>query len=755
MIARLQAWRWYWLIPLVYVLITALMLWPLVAHLRSAVPDAEADPLLNAWTLRWVQHALVTDPLNLYNANQFAPSTHALAFSEAMIPQALMAWPVWLVTRDALFSHNLLVLLTYPLCATAMYALCRGLGAVRGAAFIAGLCYAFAPFRLANVSHLQVLSMQWMPLTILAIIRFVQRPTWWRGVAVTLMLTLSSLSSLYFLVMFGTGLAVFLVVEAIRQRRAFRSRTGIGVGVALAATALILVPFSIPYLQMQHEQGITRPLGEASFNAAHAWSYLTVLPGSLLWQHLLPLAGRGPSPLFPGLLLTLLAAVGFLLVRRPWLSGIAALGIVGFILSFGPTLGNDQHGIPLPYRLLYTHVFGYQGLRGPDRFTVLVLLALCIFASLGGTWLAERLQRSSWPLVRSGIVVTALIAGGVLLDDGARLAPMVPVDRSAATLAPYRWLATQHDTGVVAEFPVSTYQARTAFYSTYDWQPVLWGHSGLTPQAHYELEKRFLTHHEYVGPGDLEVLRDMGVGTLLIHQSAYSPTAFARIRHQLAKAPQQIRLVTHIGDCTVYQLIAPPAPTEPAVGVQFDAGLVVTGGTLQGQIHVRNDAAFADMLYVVNRPTLVVEIRDGAGKTLARQNVGVTVPAIAPPGGIAVPFRIPLTQPPGTYRATLIAEGVARVEQPVTVPLRAVSGDALPHLMFDGRQVRSTRVFATGEPVSLWMTLRDQTTMPLPGTTAGPDGAIAVTPPTLPVNAARIVAHGQESGVEVWVDLPP
>lgn len=754
-IARLRTWRWYAVVPLLYLLLTMLMLWPLVAHLRSAVPDAEADPLLNAWTLRWVQHALVTDPLNLYNANQFSPSMHVLAFSEAMIPQALMAWPIWLVTHDALLSHNLLVLLTYPLCATAMYALCRGLGAVRGGAFVAGLCYAFAPFRLDNASHLQVLSMQWMPLAILAIIRFVQRPSWWRGVAVTLTLALSSLSSLYFLVMFGTGLAVFLLVETIWQRRAFLSRTGIGLGGALVATALILVPFSIPYLQMQHEQAITRPIGEASFNAAHAWSYLTVMPGSLLWQHVLPLAGRGPSALFPGLLLTLLAAVGLVRVRRPWLPGIASLGVVGFVLSFGPTLGDDQHGIPLPYRVLYTHVFGYQGLRGPDRFTVLVLLALCVYAAVGGTWLVERAQQFGVPLARAGLLVTAIVAGGVLLDDGTRLRPMVPVDRSEATLAPYRWLAAQQDTGIVAEFPIQRMETRTAFYSTYHWHPVLWGHSGLTPQAHYELAKRLIGEGDTVGPADLEALHDMGVGTLLVHQSVYSPADFDRMRDKLASAPGRIRLLAHVGDCDIYQLMGPP-PIKPMLTVWFAPVTVVpVGGNLAGELVVQNDGDDNDMLYTVNRPTFVVEIRDTNGTLVERHEITAPVPAVVTPGRLTIPFSIPMGQPSGSYRATLVAHGLPTFQGSVTTAVRIVAATALPHLTLTGRQITSEAAFTPGEPVALWITLTNQRTISLPETRAGPGGTIDVTMSSIPRDAGRIVAHGKQSGVELWVAPSP
>ncbi|HEY8291205.1 MAG TPA: hypothetical protein VIG44_01895, partial [Thermomicrobiales bacterium] len=85
--------RWYLIIPTLYVGIAVILLWPLVLHVHSAVADTPSDPLLNAWTLRWVQHALVTNPSHLYDGNMFAPNARSLAFSELLVPQAVMAWP--------------------------------------------------------------------------------------------------------------------------------------------------------------------------------------------------------------------------------------------------------------------------------------------------------------------------------------------------------------------------------------------------------------------------------------------------------------------------------------------------------------------------------------------------------------------------------------------------------------------------------------------------------------------------------------
>src|SRR3712207_9398016 len=98
------------------------MTWPYVLHLRDATVVG-FDPLLQIWLSRWVQHALVTDPLHLYDANIFHPFAQTLAYTDANIPGALLAAPVDLLTRNPILTNSLLVLATFLLAAWGTYAL--------------------------------------------------------------------------------------------------------------------------------------------------------------------------------------------------------------------------------------------------------------------------------------------------------------------------------------------------------------------------------------------------------------------------------------------------------------------------------------------------------------------------------------------------------------------------------------------------------------------------------------------------------
>ncbi|RME50344.1 MAG: hypothetical protein D6790_21375, partial [Caldilineae bacterium] len=93
-----------------YVLLALLMTYPLVCHLGSVVPQDIGDPLLNTWTLAWDVYALLTAPLNLFDANIFYPQTGVLAYSEHLLSIALLALPVQLSSSEPLLAYNLSLL---------------------------------------------------------------------------------------------------------------------------------------------------------------------------------------------------------------------------------------------------------------------------------------------------------------------------------------------------------------------------------------------------------------------------------------------------------------------------------------------------------------------------------------------------------------------------------------------------------------------------------------------------------------------
>jgi hypothetical protein len=77
-----------------FALLTGVMTWPWILHLRDAVAD-NGDPYMIAWTLWWDFHQTFHNPLHLFDANVFYPYRYTLAFSENDYGIALLCFPLF------------------------------------------------------------------------------------------------------------------------------------------------------------------------------------------------------------------------------------------------------------------------------------------------------------------------------------------------------------------------------------------------------------------------------------------------------------------------------------------------------------------------------------------------------------------------------------------------------------------------------------------------------------------------------------
>jgi hypothetical protein len=169
---------------LLYLLLTLAMTWPLAAGIARDVPGDLGDSLLNMWILGWgAEHlpAVATGRMSLHdfwNANIFHPAPLALGFSEHLAGQVLQMLPVYYLTGNLILAYNLLFLSSFVLSGLGMYLLVRDLlgddAGFNWPAFVAGLIFAFVPFRIAQVAHIQSVSSQWMPLALYGFHRFIR-----------------------------------------------------------------------------------------------------------------------------------------------------------------------------------------------------------------------------------------------------------------------------------------------------------------------------------------------------------------------------------------------------------------------------------------------------------------------------------------------------------------------------------------------------------------------------------------------------
>jgi hypothetical protein len=122
---------------LAYVAVTLVMGREVMASLATAIASDAGDPLFTAAILAWnATHVPWTDAW--FQFPIFHPMREALILSEHLLGASLFASPVYWATGNPITAYNVTLLLSYPLCGLAMYALVWRLTKSAPAAFLAG-----------------------------------------------------------------------------------------------------------------------------------------------------------------------------------------------------------------------------------------------------------------------------------------------------------------------------------------------------------------------------------------------------------------------------------------------------------------------------------------------------------------------------------------------------------------------------------------------------------------------------------------
>jgi len=294
----------------VFAVLAVLQTAPLSFHPGSGIRDA-GDPLLNTWIMSWTGRQIFRRPAELFQANIFHPYPNALAFSEHLLPPALAAAPVTLLTGNPVLGHNFAFLLAFILSGFGTWLLVRSLTGSSAAGFLAGLVFSFGPYKIMHISHLQLLWSVGIPFLFYYLHRYADRE---RSVDAWLFagfLTLQSLSCVYYglfsLAVLALGLPLFLLFRRRRPTVRFLVR----LAVPLAAAGTVLVLFSLPYSSAFRAMGWQRELTLG----AELQNYLAPFPTGVLLGKVLSGLGSPERYLLPGLAALVLAGIG---LRRVW-----------------------------------------------------------------------------------------------------------------------------------------------------------------------------------------------------------------------------------------------------------------------------------------------------------------------------------------------------------------------------------------------------------------------------------------------------
>ena len=561
-----------------FVVLTLFMTYPLVHHLTDSLPGDLGDPLLNAWILAWDSERLLHGLQGFWDAPFFYPYARTLTYSEHLLGIAILVAPIQWLSDNLVLTYNIAFILSYVLAGIGMYLLAKWLTGNRLAAAVAGVTFAFCPFRLSHVSHLQILFYGWMPIGLWALHQYFASGSRKALLGFLVVFIALACSSGYYLYFFCLPVGVLVIYQLVRRRHEWKRLTA-ELSVCAILFGVAILPIASAYYQTRRDQGLVRSRGSNVEYAADVVSYLQIPQPLWAWGNVLE-SGPPELALFPGSTVLVLAFVAIVacgrrespygpardLGARRVVGVYLVIGVAAFCLSLGPEPSWSGRVLLTsgPYDWLLRIVPGLDGLRVPARMAAVVYLCLAVLAACGTSALLARLGR------RFGAVLTLAIVSAVLVEGHpgtlpyARFVPEDDVDASAA----YDWLRDAPP-GPAIELPVVDrdrlevtlgYMVGTLRHH----HPIVNGYSGYDSRLNSYLAGTAspLSDLDYFGEA-LRALRSLGVKYVVVHETAYLDADFAQSTlDAFQRHANQVRATREFGAMTIVEFEAWNEPEQ-------------------------------------------------------------------------------------------------------------------------------------------------------------------------------------------------
>jgi len=512
---------------ILFTVLTAVMTYPQVLHMEDGVHDP-GDPLMVTWILSWVGHQLPRAPAHLFDANIFYPERNTLAYSETLVVPGAIAAPLHWLGVSAIVVYNLVFLSGFAISGVGVALLVRRLTGSVGAAILAGIVFAFPPYRIDHYAHLQLQQTQFIPLSLWAFHRLLDAGRVRDGLRLGAFIACQMLSCMYYGLFLIPYMAVVCGTMLVAARAMSRGRL-----VALLAAGAVLVVVTVPagraYLNARKVVG-ERGRAEVADGSATWRNYLAPPEVNAVYGKVFARFMQPERRLFPGFVAIALAMVGLWPAPRQETtkpgnherdgSGCRAFVCsrfrgysvrlayaLGLLLAFDVSLGFNG----IVYRALYDYFLPFRALRIPARMGIMVGFSLAVLAGYGATRIAERLRA-----VQTRRIVLVTI-GALMLVEYASW----PLPLWYAPVAPppvYDDIARDRGdspTAVLFEFPTGHMEdPEYLYYSTFHWQSLVNGYSGFFPPSYVKVVKAMQNFPDEVA---MDAIKSHGARYLVIH----------------------------------------------------------------------------------------------------------------------------------------------------------------------------------------------------------------------------------------------
>jgi hypothetical protein len=424
-----------WFPPLLYGVLFFALSPHLAAHFSSHFFTDTGDGLRNVWNIWWVNKALCgTGILPWFTDFLHYPYGTSL-IGYTLNPFNGLIGIILLKFLSLVQTYNVIVTFSFIMGGATAFWLCRELTGSYAGSVIGGAVFTFSNYHFMHAAgHLQLVSLEWLPLFVLLWVRFCRSPDIRKGIMASLSLFLVVLSDYYyFFYCVITGVLFFLWMA--REKKdvlyLFRQTTLRGFCGFLIPTlftsgaltaALVYGHLKDPVLGSHASRNFSMDLLSPFVWGPH-WLFSNWVEP--LWRPLCKTQGINESSVYLGLSVIVLIIYAWkkrASLHIPYFNFWCLLGVFFFVMSLGPNLyiggreigffglhfrclGKVINPLLLPYAFLWL-VFPPLRMSGvPVRMMIMVQLVAAVFVAGGFGALLK--MRSPW---RYGVITVFLAA---------------------------------------------------------------------------------------------------------------------------------------------------------------------------------------------------------------------------------------------------------------------------------------------------------------------------------------------------------
>ncbi len=314
-------------------------------------------------------------------------------------------------------AYNIVFVLSYVLSGLGAYLLAYHFTQRRGASFVAGLIFAFAPFHYYQTVavHLGSMQQQWVPFAALFLVKFLDDLKLKNYILFLFALFLVAISEHQLLAFTLLFLAILVIIK-IWQNKSLLKNKKLWLYLAVSAiffTALVFFVFGDLLGVATSDNNFLDPgTGAAKKYAMNAWEPLLPPGFHAFWPEIntwlrktVGVAADDRDSYFLGFSSMILAGIfiwqyfykkEIIISEKKERQGIQIWiwSFVGmYVFSWGPGFNIANLDLPLPYYLIYKFAPFYENIRTTGRMFMFVILAMSILLAYAIKYLQPMLQR--------------------------------------------------------------------------------------------------------------------------------------------------------------------------------------------------------------------------------------------------------------------------------------------------------------------------------------------------------------------------